>query len=185
MEQILSNEILDLLLKGELHPRGIAELLGKNHMTVIRTLNHLAGENVIDFRPSGKNKIYFLKRTIESRNYVMATEYYKLSRAVERYPVLRGIVQAVQGIHEVPLAVLFGSYAKGTAKPDSDIDLFVETRDRSVKKDLEARNSRLSVKLGDFDISNLLIQEMIKDHVILKGVERFYERTGFFEKASP
>ena len=185
VEQILSNEIVDLLLKGELHPRGIAGRLDTNHMTVIRTLNRLADENVVDFRTVGKNKIYFLKRTLEGRNSVMMTEYYKLSKAVGHYPVLRGIVLAVRGIHEVPLAVLFGSYAKGTAKPDSDIDLFIQSRDRGLKKDLEARNSRLSVKLGDIDVSNLLIREIVKDHVILKGVERFYGRTGFFEKAQP
>ena len=86
VEQILSNEIVDLLLKGELHPRGIAGRLDTNHMTVIRTLNRLADENVVDFRTVGKNKIYFLKRTLEGRNSVMMTEYYKLSKAVGHYP---------------------------------------------------------------------------------------------------
>lgn len=185
MEQILSNEIVDVLLKGELHPRAIAHRLGTNHMTVIRTLNRLADGNVVDFRTAGRNKIYFLKRTLEGRNAVTTAEYYKLTKAVGTYPELRGIVHAVQEIPGLPLAVLFGSYAKGTAKPASDIDLFLETRDRKVRKDLEARFSRLSVKLGDFDVLNLLVREMVKDHVILKGVEHFYERTGFFTKAQP
>jgi predicted nucleotidyltransferase len=175
---------MDLLLKGELHPRAIADRLGTNHMTVIRTLNRLADGNVVDFRIAGKNKIYFLKRTLEGRNAVMTAEYYKLSKAAGRYPELRGIIRAVQEMAGLPLAVLFGSYAKGTAKADSDIDLFLETRDRKMKKDLQTRHSRLSVKLGEFDVSGLLAREMVKDHVILKGVERFYERTGFFKEGS-
>ncbi len=183
MEQLLSNEIVDLLLKGDLHPRAIAGRLGTNHMTVIRTLNRLEGENVVDFHPAGRNKIYFLKRTLEGRNAAMTAEYYKLSRVVGRYPALRRIVLAVQGNHEVPLAVLFGSHAKGTAKPGSDIDLFLETRDREVRKDFEALDTRLSVKIGEFEVSNHLVREIVKDHVILKGVEQFYERTGFFENA--
>jgi predicted nucleotidyltransferase len=185
VEQILSNEILDILIRGDLHPRAIAVRLGTNHMTVLRALDRLEGGNVVDFRTAGRTKIYFLKRTLEGRNAVMMAEYYRLSRLVERYPELRGIAIKVQAIGEVPLAVLFGSYVKGTARPGSDIDLFLETRDRKVKKELEADNPRLSVKLGEFDISNLLVREMVKDHVILKGVERFYERTGFFTTARP
>ena len=39
----------------------------------------------------------------------------------------------------------------------------------------------LSVKLGKFDNSSFLIKEIIKSHVVLKGVEDFYEKTKFFE----
>ncbi len=85
---------------------------------------------------------------------------------------------------EIPLALLYGSYAKGLAKKDSDIDLFIETLNTSLKKQLEQRNSSLSVKLGDFDIKNLLIREIIKDHIIIKGVEMYFDKTGFFEKTA-
>jgi hypothetical protein len=33
-----------------------------------------------------------------------------------------------------------------------------------------------------FDTKDLLIREMMKDHIIIKGVEAYYEKTGFFEK---
>ncbi|KUG19905.1 hypothetical protein ASZ90_010364 [hydrocarbon metagenome] len=44
--------------------------------------------------------------------------------------------------------MFFGSYAKGTADRKSDIDLYIETDDREVKRDLEQAHSRLSVKRG-------------------------------------
>ena len=50
------------------------------------------------------------------------------------------------------------------------------------KQILEAISSKVNVKLGRFDLKSLLIKEIILNHVIIKGVEEFYGRTGFFEK---
>jgi hypothetical protein len=47
---------------------------------------------------------------------------------------------------------------------------------------LEQRHSLLSVKILEFDPQNLLIREIIKDHVIIKGLEVYSDRTGFFKK---
>jgi predicted nucleotidyltransferase len=90
--------------------------------------------------------------------------------------VLRGIIEAIRKNIKIKLAILFGSYAKGIAKQDSDIDIFIETKERSIKKELENLNSKLSVKIGDFDQSNPLIREIKKNHVIIKGIEQYYER---------
>jgi predicted nucleotidyltransferase len=111
----------------------------------------------------------------------MIAEVYKQSLIVNRYPVLRGIIRAVQEMPEIPLALLYGSYAKGLATKGSDIDLFVETLDATVKKQLEQRHSSLSVKIGEFDTKNLLVREIIKDHIIIRGVEVYFDKTGFFE----
>ena len=40
-------------------------------------------------------------------------------------------------------------------------------------------NSRISVKSGPFDLGSDLIMEIIKNHVIIKGAEEFYAKTGF------
>ena len=74
------------------------------------------------------------------------------------------------------LIILFGSYAKNIAKPESDIDIYLETEDQNIKKKTEEINSKLSVKIGAFNKDSLLIKEIIKNHVILKGAERFYEQ---------
>jgi predicted nucleotidyltransferase len=170
VEQNLINEIVALLIKEDLHTRAIAEQLKSNHATVLRKLRDLTEENVVDFRLEGKNKVFSLKRTIEGRNAAMIAEIYKQSLIVSRYPVLRGIFQTVQEMPEIPLAILYGSYAKGVATKGSDIDIYIETPDSQKKKQLEQRHSLLSVKIGVFDTRNLLIREMMKDHVIIRGV---------------
>jgi len=180
VEQNLTNDIVALLLRNDLHPRAIAEQLTSNHATVLRKLADLTEENVVDFRMEGRNKVFRLKRSIEGRNAAMIAELYSQSLVISRYPVLRGIFPSIQGMPDVPLALLFGSYAKRLAKPESDIDIFIETPDSEKKRQIEQKHSRVSVKTGVFDTRDLLVREIMKDHIIIKGVEAYFDRIGFF-----
>jgi len=177
VEQNLTNEIVALLMQNDLHARGLAGKLDTNHMTVARILRSIMEENVVDYRAEGKNKVYFLKNSIEGKNAAMIAEIYKQSRIISRYPVLRGVFASVAVLPGVRLALLFGSYAKGLATTTSDIDIYIETLDADVKKQLEQRHSSLSVKIGIFDPSSPLIREIIKDHVIIRGVEEYFDKT--------
>jgi len=181
VEQDVSIQIVALLLRSDSHPRKLAQDLGLSHTTVLRKLKGLLDGNIVDFRMEGKNKTYFLKKTLEARVHVYVAEWYALENLIQEAPHLRSIIKAVQEREDFPLAVIFGSYAKGTADKKSDIDLYIETEDRETKRELERCHSKLSVKIGLWDPENLLIQEIVKNHVIVKGVERFYEKTGFFE----
>ena len=178
--QNLTNEIILILLRGPLHTRGIADTLEKSHATVIRRLQEMVKANILDFTTEGKNKVYFLKKSIEGRNAAMGAEIYKQSQSIDTYPLLRGVVRAVVDLQEVHLALIFGSYAKGAAHDRSDIDLFIESEDPTLKKRLEGHHPALSVKIGVFDLQNPLVREIMKDHIILKGVEAYFEKTSFF-----
>ena len=79
------------------------------------------------------------------------------------------------------LIILFGSYAKGLAKKDSDIDIYIDTLNSKIKKNAEKINKKFSVKIGKYDNKSLLIKEIEKSHVIVKGVEEFYEKNKFFD----
>ena len=81
------------------------------------------------------------------------------------------------------MIILFGSYAKEISKTDSDIDVYLETEDNILKNKVKEINSRLSIKTGKFDVKSLLIKEIIKNHVIIRGLEDFYERTDLFKEA--
>lgn len=177
MEQKLSFEIIDTLKKRELHTRAIAKKLNTNHMTISRKLKRLVKENILDTRTEGKNKIYYLKKSSEARNYTIMTELHKLTQTLERYPELRNITQKIQRDKRIKLAILFGSYAKNTVRKESDIDLFIETQEKEIKKETELLNSKLVVKIGDYDRKNTLIKEIEKNHIIIKGAERYYEKT--------
>ena len=174
-------EIVNELLNNKNHIRGIAKKLNTNHMNIARKIKELEKENVVDYKQEGKNKAYFLKKTIEAKNYVLSAESYKLTNLIKKYPDIRIIAEGVQKDKRIKLAILFGSYAKGIAKSDSDIDIYIETSDKRIREDISLINTKMSIKIGKYDKSSLLIKEIEKNHVIIKGVEQYYENNKFFE----
>ncbi len=181
MEQNLTFEIVDLLLKERVHAREAAKRLNINHMTVMRKMRSLLNDNVLDVSNEGRNKVFFVKKSLEARIFVLMTELFKLERLLTKYSELRRIVTQIQQNKNVKLAIFFGSYAKGEATRNSDVDVFIETRSEKLRKEVEKVESRLSVKIGSFDREILLIKELEKNHVIIKGAENFYEKTKYFD----
>jgi len=174
-------EIILELLKTPNHIRALAKALKTNHMNIQRKITILKKENIVDFNQQGKNKTYFLKNTTESKAQVYQAEHYKLIKTLNKYPNLRQIIEKIQANLKIQLAVIFGSYAKTIAKPSSDIDVYIETTSNQIKNDVQKINSKLSIKIGEYNKSNLLIKEIEKNHAIIKGVERFYEKNKFFD----
>lgn len=177
----LNSEIILLLIKSESHLRGIAKQLNESHSTILRKLDKLVKENILDYKIEGKNKVFLLKKNLQAKNYVFNAERCKLIKLLKQYPELSIIIEDILKKSEERLIILFGSYAKFMAKKDSDIDVYIETRNRKIKEEVELVHSKIKVKIGGFDPSSQLIKEIIKNHVILKGVEEFYEKTKFFE----
>lgn len=179
MEQI-SYEILLSLLKKPNHARQLAIDLKTNHMTINRRIKDLEKNNVIDYNLEGKNKVYFIKNTLEAKQNILMSEHYKLITILNKYPNLRNIFEKIINNQDIDLAILFGSYAKNIAKKESDIDIFIQTQNRELKKQLSLITSKLNIKIGKYDTDNLLIKEIENNHVIIKGVENYYEQTKFF-----
>ena len=174
--------IVNELLKEESHVRNLAKTLRINHMTILRRIKELFKSNVVDYKEEGRNKVYFLKNTTEAKITINTAENYKLLQIIKKYPSLRKIIKKIQEDKRIVLAALFGSYAKGIAKKDSDIDIYIETMDKNLKKDLEKIDSKLSIKIGKYNKDNPVIKEIKKNHVVIKGTERYYEINQFFEE---
>ncbi len=174
-----SKEIVLNLLKTPNHIRGLAKGLKTNQMMVSRKIKDLEQDNIVDYRQEGRNKVYFLKKTLEAQESVFIAEHYKLVQIIKEYPLLRNIIVKIKINHKIKLAILFGSYAKGLAHKDSDIDIYVETVNKELKKEIEQLSLKASVKIGKYDPDSLLIKEIEKNHVIIKGVEKYYENKFF------
>ena len=176
----LELDIVLVLLNGKNHLRGIAKQLDESHSTVARRLDKLVKGDVVDFKQEGRNKVFFIRKTIQAKNYVFNAERHKLIKLLKKYPELGIIIDDLLKKTKKSIVVLFGSYAKFSAKPQSDIDIYVQSMDRKVKVELESTNSKVKVKIGYFDLDSDLVKEIIKNHVILKGTEEFYEKARFF-----
>lgn len=173
-------EIVLTLLKKDNHIRGIARELDTNHMLIQRKIQNLLKNNIVDFKEEGRNKVYFLKKTAETYSYIIMAEQYNLTKILSKYPLLRSIVEKLQKDKRIKLAILFGSYAKELAKKDSDIDIYIWTKDSNIKKEYSITDSKLSIKIGKYNKEDNLIKEIEKNHIIIKGTEEYYEKNKFF-----
>lgn len=169
-------DIIEVLIRSQNHIRGIAKKLNESHSTILRKLNMLQKANVIDSKREGRNKIFFLKKNIISRSYIYKAEINKLIKIIKKHPKLGVIFEEILKKTKEKTIILFGSYAKGIEKENSDIDIYVNTKNRNTKKIIEDINSKINVKIGIFNTKSLLIKEIIKDHIIIRGVEELYEK---------
>ena len=167
-------EIILELLKSPTHGRKLSETLNTPQTTIQRTLNVLEKDNIIKYKTEGKNKIYTLKNTPKAKSYIMIAENYKLLKLLNMYPKLEPLIDDLKSSYNGQI-ILFGSYAKFISKKESDIDIYIDTKNQKIKTQLEQINSKLSIKTGTFKLGDPLTEEIIKYHVIIKGVEQFYD----------
>lgn len=183
MNQIRINyqyEILLSLLKKEMHGRELSKLLKISLKIIQKGLNELRTYNVIDYKVEGKNHVYFIKNNFIAKTYIINAENYKLIKIMHNYKILMPIFQDIIEISKCNLIILFGSYAKEIPRENSDIDIYIETNDIKVKENVQKINDLIGVKIGSFNTDDFLIKEIIKNHVIIKGAEEYYEKIKFF-----
>ena len=179
----LELEIILVLLRNKTHLREIARTLNESHSTILRKINELVKENVLDYKKEGKNKVFFIKNNLKAKNYIYSAEINKLNKLLKKYPELAIIFEDIKKNFQKGMIILFGSYAKEIPKKDSDIDVYLETNNNDLRNKVKGLNSKLSIKIGKFDTKSLLIKEIIKNHIIIRGLEDFYERVEFFKEA--
>ena len=184
MNQIKINygfEVLLLLLKRRMHGRELAKELKTSLTRVQAILNELRELNVLDYKTEGRNHVYFIKRNMVAKAYVLNAENYKLAKMLRKYTFLEPLFKDVADKCPDKMIVLFGSYARFIPKEDIDIDIYIYTTDKTIKMAVNNINEKISAKIGEFNKEDLLIQEIIKNHIIIQGGENFYEKLGFFK----
>ena len=118
----------------------------------------------------------------------------KMKKMYQGHKALKGLldrfVEESNQANTVHFAAVFGSYAKGTAKEKSDVDLLVVVEDR--KKETVSRVANTlsmahAVELNAVVLDKKLFQSMLtfkdvnvgketlKHHVVVYGCERFFE----------
>ena len=184
MTQIKVNyeyEVLLSLLKREMHGRELTKELKTSLTRVQSILNGLREYNVLDYKGEGKNHVYFIKKNLVAKSFILNAENYKLAKLLRKYSVLEPIFNEIIEKCQGKMIVLFGSYAKFSSKNDSDIDIYIDAKDNKVKDKLRNIYDNLSIQIREFNKEDLLIKEIIKNHVIIQGGEAFYEKCGFFK----
>jgi len=164
----------------EYYIREVEKLLKVSPRTAQLILGDLEAKGVLGSTTRGKIRSYRVKANIIARDYLLLTEAHKRIAFLGNNLVIREIVEKIAPhIHGVGL--IFGSYAKGLQKKDSDLDVFVAgTYDKAAVADVSRTYGiHVSVKcypMGIFEKESwkdILIKEVMDNHIIIHGYDDF------------
>jgi len=171
---------------ASLHARAIGKLLKTSHMTLQPHLKRLEELKVLNSTLVGRNKQYTLnKESNLTKYYLTTTEQLVTLKFLEENLLIRKFAEHLSSIDIINPLILFGSYAKGYANEESDIDLFCigktpESQLAHIKqfeaiygkqinvKGVSTENFKDGLRTGD-----ILIKEVLKDHIVLCNPDPF------------
>ena len=126
MESSTELKILELLfddLTKQHSMLEISELLKIPYPQAHRNIKSLIKKNLIESYVKGRAKLISLKKDIVAKEYLSA-ELSRRDKAIKKHPELRMVFESLSRISKLQyICIVFGSYAKGTQKKNSDIDL--------------------------------------------------------------
>lgn len=160
------------------------ELIGHVPMSqkaIALALTKLEKEGVLKSKKRGTLKLYRLNPDYtEIKDVLIVAERI---RKIEFFAKHRRLAHAFGGSDD-RIVGIFGSYAKGRARADSDVDIFIIGPKRKKDYDKTGRTLGLDVSIKYFSPSawedlrknrNPLAKGIIRSHVLLFGMERFVQ----------
>jgi predicted nucleotidyltransferase len=191
MEEITANlfKILNLYrtdYNAKLHLRAMSKLTGTSHMTLLPHLKRLEELKLLRTETVGKNKQYTLnKDNVITKYYLVSAEEFAAINFLEKNFLLKKLAEHINQIDISSPLILFGSYTKGYANEESDIDLFCigkltpnqqdhlnkfeTTYGKKINlKTATAENFSAGLRSGD-----ILIREVVANHIVLCNPDPF------------
>ncbi|VVB61548.1 Nucleotidyltransferase domain protein [uncultured archaeon] len=170
--------------KISLHVRAIARETNVDVKAIQLQLRRLERANILSSALKGKNKEYRLNLSNFATKYYMAmAEAFFTITFLDKNFQIKKVINEINGKID-GIVLLFGSFAKGYATKESDIDIFVITDKKFDKSAIEEAGDmigrKISVKssgkrefLDDLKNFDPLISEVALAHITLKGMDDF------------
>ena len=119
-------EVLSLYLSnyfGQFYLREISRLASLSLRTTQETANFLVKQKILKSQKHGKNKYFSLNHeNVAAKFLLLQAEIYKTLNFLQKHPEIKSFIKEIKGSF---LAILFGSFASGSWKFNSDIDLLM------------------------------------------------------------
>ncbi len=119
-------EVLGLYLGDYAHQfylREISRLTSLSLRTTQETTSSLVNQKILQSQTHGKNRYFSLNRENASAKFlILHAEIYRTINFLQKHPEAKSFVKAITGNF---LVIIFGSFARGSWKSGSDIDLLV------------------------------------------------------------
>ena len=153
--------------------RELAEKIHVSPQSALNTLNELIRDGAITFSKQGRNKRYTLKlEELSSAIHIQLAEHYR-SMSLLHNAELRIILEELLAYAKT--IILFGSFAKGVQKEDSDVDIILigQANREEIRKIVGRAPRKISIEytsLAQFTRAlknrNALAVELLKNHAV-------------------
>ncbi|MCG2724387.1 nucleotidyltransferase domain-containing protein [archaeon] len=190
----LELRIIDLLARNtekSITINEIARSLDEHYSLVYRVVDKLATEGTIIKNRVGKADICSLNPENEKTAALLSMaeiekreEFYSANKELKL--MLKDFLESLDMKFGDSAVVLFGSYAKGTAIKESDVDILLinkgnvnaEKATREIYAKYGKEISAIVITPSDFkkQINSAIIKEIIKNHYVLHGAEYFVKQ---------
>jgi hypothetical protein len=166
--------------------REIARDVGIDVKAVQLQVKRLERANILTSTQRGRITEYRLNlANVVTRYFLVLAETFVTAQFLMKSFVIKKLMNELGDAIEGGL-VLFGSYAKGQTRRESDIDIMVITKKRVNRDAFESIGTlmgrNLSPKtasprqfLGGLRDNDPLVREVVGNHIVLKGVDQFCE----------
>jgi predicted nucleotidyltransferase len=164
--------------KQEIYGR---ELIGRVSMSqkgIALALKELEKQSILKSKKKGSMKFYSLNLSYPHiKDIIYITETMKKIKFLSKNRKIAHIFK-----DDSRIAGIFGSYAKKTHKPESDIDVFIVGKKQKQDYSKKGRAFDLNISIKYFtqrEFKNLLneknnlLKEIVKNHILLFGIEEF------------
>ncbi len=172
--------------KRSLHLRQVARETNVDVKAIQLQLKRLESMNILSSVLKGRNKEYTVNfRNSITRYYLMLAETFASVTYLAKNFLIKKIETEIGNRIEGTI-ILFGSFAEGEQKKESDVDLFIiDGKSGALSKntageigDMVGRkiSAKLSTKrqfLNGLEEGDPLIREVVSNHIVLRGVDDF------------
>ena len=174
-------QILTLFTKGfdkEYYIREVEKILKISPRTSQLILDDLENKTILESKTRGKIKSYNLKKSHLAKEYLILTEMYKRISFLENNLLIKEIISKIEPYIN-GICIIFGSYAKGIQKKDSDLDIFImgSYNEQEINKISKLYKINLSIKNYSKEIfkkninKDIFLNEIFENHIILIGAD--------------
>ncbi|RLJ03033.1 MAG: hypothetical protein DRP11_01870 [Candidatus Aenigmatarchaeota archaeon] len=127
----------------------LAEESDSSYATTWRCVRDLENYGIIRSNMIGKTRVFSL---VENNPYLQQIKTFLKTSTTPVINLMRGFAREMsKKFPQIKTVILFGSYARGTAKPESDVDILILTRSKipeEIEKRISEYCSRKSTVIG-------------------------------------
>lgn len=165
----------------------IEERSGYSHERVYSTLNNLHQKSILKKRKIGKTLLFSITKFNDPVFFAFLYGVFKRKENfIKKYPLIWNALVELINKTRIESVILFGSYSKGGARKDSDVDILciggnskIEKVALSLRHKFNLRITPVIVKKRDF--KNIKIEnpefwdDLVNFGLVLTGHELFFE----------